>query len=270
MDLVIGFWIILFIFAVGLSFVLIKSIFKAIMFSILIITLLLGVAAFFIVNDALDIKENIMLKDKLVVLKEGNNVITAFTFQNMSNTDSAVLKNLNSNDYAMIKNAIKNKDYSIFNDKYYKTIIFEYTSFNKSTYNGLSYDFGDKKISLTQDELRSLFESDNTVELFFNKIGGVNNVDITKLPNDKKEEAINDFMKQMKISSQAEFKNYLFGFMVANMVKTDGPIGVLSKVKSGEIYVYPNTAIFKAIKLIPDFLIKKIADKLEEKISEEK
>jgi hypothetical protein len=250
MDLAVSFWIIIMIFAIALSFVLVKSIIKALMFSLIIITLILGVGAFFVIKDAIDIKDNFMENEKLMVLKDGDNVLAAFTFKNLS-MQKEVLSPLDAKGILQIEASIRKNDYSQLKDVYYKIAVFNYSAFNSSLSKGLRIAFGNDEIILTGDEVKKIFNSDSPLDTLSSMSSNAKNIDTSRLTS----------------SNQA--KSYLFAYMTASMIKNDGILEMIPKIKSGEIYIYPNTAIIKGIRLLPYSFISKFTDKLQNKVKSE-
>lgn len=236
------------IFAISLSFVLVKSIIKALMFSLLIISLIIGVGAFFVVKDAIDLKNNFMDHEKLMVLKDGDTVYAAFTFKNISLDKGETLNSLGSDNISQLEESIKRNDYSNYKASYYKIIIFNYSAFNNSLSEGLKIDVGTEEIIFSEDEVKKIFNSNNPSDILYSKF------------SEKK------IFDNFPLTSQEQLKNYLFAYMALNMVKNDGILKIIPKIKSGEINVQPNTAIFKGIKLLPLSLISKLTDKIQKKM----
>ena len=262
MDLVVSFWLIITIIAVSLAFYLIKGIFKAIMFSIFIISILMGVCAYFVISDALDMKANLMSKENLMVLEEGNKVLAAFSFKNLSGDGLNNINALKNEDFKTIENSITSNNFKVLNEKYYKVFVFDYNTFKQSLSNGLDYSIGSEKGALSGSQTKELLDSGTPIKDLFRIMDKSENLDMSSSSVSSQELAINDFMQKLGISSQEQFKSYILTLMIADFVKEKGPAGLISKIKNKELSIYPNTALFRAIKLVPNFLINKITGKM--------
>lgn len=257
MDLVILFWIILTLAAVALTFFLIKGVLKAIILAASIIFVVFGILTFFAVMDALDLKDNIISEEKLMVLKEGDTVLAAFSFKNLSDEGPGAINAFNSEELKAISDSVASRDYSSFKKKYYKVFVFEYSSFSQSLSNGLGYSMGKEESSLSNADADEIIRSDKPIEIALKKMDA-------SLTDAEKDEALKNYMSQLGISSQEEFKSFIFALVLADFVKDRGPPELISKIKSKELLVYPNTALFRAIKLMPSFLIDKVSEKFKE------
>ena len=91
----------------------------------------------------------------------------------------------------------------------------------------------------------------------------INNVDLKKVLESKtpKEELlkIDDTIdaKDLKISDD-EFRNYLFSYVITEVYNPKNINILLSNIKSGNIVMYEDTALFKSIKYVPNLFIKDI------------
>ena len=249
MDLAIIFWAIIVIGAISLAFILIKGILKAAMISLVIIFVVLAASAFFIIKDVSDLKDNLMTGDKLMVLKEKNNVLSAFSFKNLSGSEG--LKN---EDSQTIRDSVAKGDFSALTGNYYKVFVFEYSAFNQSLENGISFEAEGKGIILSKDDVHEILTSDAPLDIILYKMG---------VPDAQKDMAINEFMQNLKITSQEGIKSYIFAMMIQDIIKDEGPTKLIILLKKNEIRVYPNTAVFRAIKLVPSFFIEKFTSKMD-------
>jgi hypothetical protein len=264
MNLVIIFWLILAIVVLIVTFILIKGILKAIMISIFIILLLTAAFTFFVVKDALDLKENFMGKEKLMVLKENETVLAAFSFKSISEKDNLSINALKNEKFKVIERAIKSDNFSGLNENYYKVFVFDYSAFNNSLANGISFPIEKKELSLDRDEIKSILDSNEPLSRIFPKLADANNINLQMLSDLQRADAINTLMKKIGISSEEQFKSSVFALMIADLVKERGTPEIISKLKNKEIFVYPNTIIFKALRLIPQSLLTKMSKKAED------
>lgn len=255
MDLVISFWVIIAIIAVSLAFALIKSIIKAVLAALSILSILMLVATFFVVQDTIDLQKNFMPSENLFVLKNGEKVVAAFTVKNATGDMSNAMKPLKSANLTEIETSPQSR----FKDQYYKIITVDQNAFNTSLQDGLTQNFDAQSLSLTKAEVEELLLSDAPLELAMSTMAQEKGFDMSQLSEAEKQQAVNEFLAQMNLESQEQFKSYLFAILLVDLVQDRGVGEVIKEFKKGNINVYPNTALFRAIKLVPSFAIDKIA-----------
>ncbi len=261
MDLGLISWVIITLVAIGLTFVLIKGVIKAVMLSLSIISVLLLIFAFFVVRDVMDLQQNAMAKDKLVVLKDKDTVLAAFSFVNFTDVQKSITA-LKKSDLDTNGQNIKNDDLSKYKDQYYKVIIFDISAFNDSLDNGISYGDQGNQIALSKDEVLTFIKSDSPMDSLLGIMAKSKNMDLSSLSDSQRQEAIAQIKKQLNIESDEQFKDYVFGLMIADMVKDKGPMYAIVELKQDKIAVYPDSALFRAIHYVPMFIVEKAALKI--------
>lgn len=251
-------------FTLVASYILLKII-KVIAIALLILSILIGLSTFFLYQDVSDIQKNIMIKEKLFILKDGNNTITAFSLIDLNNMSKQNITAFGNDEIKKFDAIIKNKDYSSLKSKYYKTIIFDKSVFNKTLNNGLHYQYKNKEISFSGKDIEQILSSNTPLYVFIEKTANNQNIDITFLSNDMKEKAVKDMLKSMELNSQDEIKSYIFGMMITDTIQKNEPGFILIKIQEGKIEIYPKTAVVRLINIFPKSLILKMSQNIMSK-----
>jgi len=194
-----------------------KRLFKFLFYVGIIIFLLLSVNLLFIYQDFKDLRENFVVLEKKVILKDGNEIITGL----MLNEDTRLINNEQLNDYSL---NLEDNEYDKILDNSYKLLVFDVDIISK---------------------LDAEIEHENKI------ITGYDAVLI------------------LKNSENQEEKAELFSLILANeILSSKNPLFFFSEFKKGNIIIYPETALFKTIKIIPLPFIKDVGKKIFYKTKE--
>ncbi|MBS3158938.1 hypothetical protein J4206_06645 [Candidatus Woesearchaeota archaeon] len=240
-------------------------------------------------KDFIDLKENFPTQEKLFLLKDGEQYIAGFTMKELSmgddrrNEDENGLKSsgTSSGDSSQLptKPLSKEKLASYSGKKLsevlegrYKIIIINAEMFKKQ-----------KRISLqpglefTGNELITLIKKDDSFGAFAEfmaeeqlKKQGVSlkSSNLFGSPLDSQKKQFTEQIKEsFNIKDEGSFDSLVLVFMTMGTLQEQGPLFLVEQLKTGDIAIYPNTIIFKSIKLIPnkafELAAEKVAGKLE-------
>ena len=224
-----------------LLFTVLKNMLKVVFAFISILTLVLGVGSFFIYMDAIDLKENFQSSPKLFVLQNNNEYLTAFEVVDITNKSS--VKNID-------KNSIDTNDI-----RYYKTLIFDFIAFDTSLSNNLIIGEGENQITLTKENVEGIFESDNPLDYFVEKVYNTSdNMELIK----------ESIRTQLHLENDSEVKNFVFQLMIADLFQDDGTGSVIELIRSNDLTVLPKTPIFYTIEKMPQFIVNMVKKSIPE------
>ncbi|MBR9690927.1 hypothetical protein GOV08_04555 [Candidatus Woesearchaeota archaeon] len=244
---------------IALIFSFVKNAFKALMLSFLIISLVLGLATFFVFKDAMELKEKFLTEDKLMVLKNSENVYTAVSFVDISSMNS--LNIISKSEIETIKQSIETEDFSQLTAKYYKVMIFNLSAFDDSLKDGVVYR-GDMEMNITKEQIFDMLNSDSPLDFLLDEMP--KKLDGMPIPENledvAKERAKEQMMQELNLNSENDMKGFLFMMIFMDMMMDEGPEALIKKIRTKDIQIYPNTALFKAIGFIPNRIIEKASD----------
>jgi len=227
--------IIIYILIIFVVFKLVKKIAKAFFYMGLITLLIFLIFGFFILKDINDFKNNFTQKGSMVILEENGNVLSGYTLEQDS-------KFLTSEEISKYSGFLQKKDYeSILKDKFKLMII------SLDLVSGLESErisLGDT--SIKKESMIDILKSDDPFEVYNKAL--VENESFGQ----KFDSKTND--------DNSEFKAALLGNIVnEELIGPENAVNFFSQYKKGNVIIYPETALFKFVKLIPTGLIKTIA-----------
>jgi len=224
--------IIIFIVAAIIIFKIVKTILKTI-FIILIFSLLLtAIFGFFSYKDIVELKDNLETESKLMLLQDNEKIAAGFVTADFEEEAEF----LTINQITEYQNNFKKQDYKKMLGDNYKMFIFDMKAFD---FNDEELDFVGKKVS--KNVLYSVLESNDPIALYKSKT----NID----------PAAYDIIDPIKFKSQA------FAVLLSEEIEKKGQLFIFSEYKKKNIMVYPETALFKFIKLMPTSFIQNIFEK---------
>ncbi len=212
---------------------------KLVFWIAVILFIITSVMGIFTYRDALDIKENLETQPKIFLLKENENIITGFSLESFDE----VSEYFDSTKISAYQKDFKDKNYKEMLGENYKMFIFDKDAFDLSE---KQIDFIGGKVS--KQELYSVLKSNKPIEAYSSVAGTDPRV--------------------YGIENPAEFKGNIFALLFNEEFKSKGQLFILMEYKKNNVIVYPETASFKLIKLVPTSFIKNIFEKAKEKAVE--
>ncbi|MDD5086505.1 MAG: hypothetical protein PHV16_02005 [Candidatus Nanoarchaeia archaeon] len=209
---------------------------KLVFWIVVILFIITSVMGIFTYKDALDMKENLENEPKLLFLNEGKSLIAGFSVEDFNDAP----KFFRFSEIVEYQNYFKKQDYKKMIDESYKMFILDTKAFNLDN---KEVDFIGGKVS--KETLYLLLKSDDPIELYKSKTG----VDAAIYG----------------IEDPAEFKGNIFAVLFNDEFESKGQLFILIEYKKNNVIVYPETASFKMIKLMPTSFINNMFEKVKEK-----
>ena len=235
MDLSSIITIIIFIVAVIIIFKIVKTILKTILIILILSFLVTAIFGFFTYKDSVELNDNLENQPKLMLLQDNEKIIAGFVA-----TDSEEeAEFLTISQVAEYQNNFKKKDYKKMLNNNQKMFIINLKAF----------DLVDEKVNfngkeLSKNFLYSVLKSNDPISLY------------------KSETSMDSALNE--ISDPVEFKSNIFAFLFNEAIEKRGQLFIFSEYKKKNIIVYPETAVFKFIKLIPTAFVNKMFEEAKD------
>jgi len=220
------------------------KIFKSVLKTIFIISTLFGIVVFFyliiLYQDVADFKTNFPTSEKLFLLEHNQELIAGFSGVLTEQEEPNYVTSSELNSYKLSYEA---NDLDNIVNNYYKLFIVNSESFEEVT----SVEFGEDDLS--REFIFDLIDSETATDDFANYYAQSRNIPFA---------ALGELKKQMKeqFPSDTEFKGSLFASLFSAKTKED-PLFVFVEYKKENIAIHPETMLFKTMKKIPLFLMKR-------------
>ncbi|MBA3064243.1 hypothetical protein FP803_02285 [Candidatus Woesearchaeota archaeon] len=235
MDLSSIITIIIFIVAAIIIFKIVKTILKTILIVLILGFLLTAIFGFFTYKDAVELKDNLESKPKLMLLQDNEKIVAGFVATDFEEEAEF----LRISQVAEYQNSFKKQDYKKMLGNNQKMFIIDLKAF----------DLVDEKVNfngkeLSKNFLYSVLKSNDPISLYKGETG----ID----------PALNG------ISDPVEFKAVVFAVLFSEAIEKKGTLFIFNEYKKKNIIVYPETAVFKFIKLIPTSFVKNMFEKAKD------
>ena len=245
--------IILVLFGIAVFFRLIKNVFKAAIYVFVLLAIVLFVAGVWVYTDAAEFRKNIQEKPLTFILVEDDEMLAGTKILNMRDVDYLLFSNSTISEYQEYFN---NKNFEKIRGDSYKLFVF-----NFSVLENYKKNFSYRKYNITHEEAMTFLKSDMPIDDAVDYFAKAYNQENDVFKEGFKEELLDSFENDHK------FKGALFSFFVADMLPTQ-TLYIVKNMKSKEITVYPETAMFKALNYIPESWVLKSAERGGENQSE--
>lgn len=215
------------------SIIIFKLAFKIISLVFTILFVVLVVSSYYIIKDANYFSKNFANEKNLFVLldEKNSNIISAFELDNK--TYSPV------EDLEYVSRSFKRYEFTNINDDYYKIVLIKTDALDYIN----EVEIKEFNVKLKGQELKSILESDEPKK----RIKEI-------LDDEKKSSEVDD----MRIT-ESQLKDYLFSYVITETFNPKNINILLTNIKTDNIILHENTAFFKAIKFVPNILIKDMA-----------
>ena len=233
------FWLVVVLFVVLLGFTIVKKLMKIFFLLFFILFAFSAISGYFLVKDMQDLSQNFGTGSKIALLVDDEKVLSGFVLQ-----DKALF--LDENALAGMQQDYINRDFEALKGENYKLFIV-----NVETFSELPQDtvmINDKPVE--KSFLVEALQSNDPKAALSNE--GVIAKDIES--TEKKLPSIADDAGQLKSA--------LFAMLFAKEVMQK-PMFLFDQFKKGNILIYKETIVFKAIRVFPSSVFSKVADKLK-------
>ena len=230
---------VLFVIGAILAFKIIKSVLKALSLVVIVGVILIASVSFFVYKDAADFRQNWQDSDKLVLLEYNGDIEAAI--QTTFTGDEPLL--FDDDGLAEINTAYINGELDKVKGDNYKIIIIKLEPM-LSEIKSENIVMENSKASISKAEAEDIINADNAQDEINKLSAGYGNMGIKEdLDNSK----VKSIVSALLIKQLAEEKGSKFG------------VYIIESYKSGDITIYPETAMFRLIKFMPNFIIEGIS-----------
>lgn len=199
-----------------------------------------------VVKDANDFKNNFGNSTSIVILRQSANS------SNINSTDKFLagirfnpekkdFDTMNKSDLAYAEKLYKEDKLTLLGADYYKVFIIELASFDEISL----YNISDQNVELSKDEIKQVLVSDHARET------------LAEIISKKNGKAPAEVLRSLEATDE-KVKGYILSYYLSTIFNPSNLGEFMSQLKSDNIQVYHNTALFKAIKSIPQTLINAI------------
>ncbi len=215
------------------------------------------VFGYMIIKDANDFKNNFGNSTSMVILRQSadltnNTNMTVDTTSSTTKFLAGVKFNPEKKDFnPMNKSELVNAEKLYKEDKmstlgadYYKVFIIELRSFDEISL----YNISDQNVELSKEEIKAVLVSDNAREMLASIIA-------------KKSGRVQAEVLKELLATDEGVKGYLFSYYLSTVFNPSNTVELLSQLKNDNIEVYHNSALFRAIKFVPQSLISTLSSK---------
>lgn len=201
-----------------------------------------------VVKDANDFKNNFGNSTSMVVLRQeanasDKNSTDRFLAGIRFNPEKKDFDTINKSDLANIERLYKEDKLSTLGADYYKVFVIELASFDEVSL----YNISDQNVELTKDEMKAVLVSDHARDT------------LAEIISKKNGKTTAEVLKDLAATDE-KVKGYILSYYLSTVFNPSNLGEFMSQLKSDNIQVYHNTALFKAIKLIPQTLINMVVN----------
>lgn len=212
------------------SIIIFKVVFKIISLAFALFFVVLVVSSYYIIKDANDFRKNFTNERNLFALSDGEDGETISAFELDNKTYSPV------EDLEYVSESFEKYEFTNINDDYYKIVLIRTDALDYIN----EVEIKEFDVELKGQELKSILESDD--------------------PKERMKEVLDDEEKSAEIDdmrmTDSQLKEHLFSYVITETFNPKNINILLSNIKADNIIMYENTAFFKAIKFVPNILIK--------------
>jgi len=229
--------IILIIFGIAVFFKVVKNVFKAAIYVFVLLAILLFILGVSVYTDAASFRKNIQEKPLSFVLVDDDQVLAGMKIVDMENNEVLLFSQETLSGF---ESAYENKNFDKILDNSYKVFFFN-LSVLKDLNNSLEYE--DYNISSAAGI--SILESSEPLNFAAGYFAEKKGFTDEKIKEQFRKELEQEF------NSDQEFKDAVFSLFVAELFPSQ-TLYIVKNIKKGEIVVYPETAMFKALNYVPE------------------
>ena len=233
--------LILYIIAIVLIFKFVKGVIKSIFLALSLLIIILVVFGVFVAIDLKDIQDNMQTSQNLFLLEKNNKINAGISWSLDGKTQPVFVTKESIDSYSA---ALSSNNLKEIQGDYYKVILIDEKSFDSID------EISNGQTSYTRQQIINLLNSDAPLDEFImSSQKGITKDQIAVLKP--------QLMQTMKIKSDEEFKGFLFAMLFSAALEQKGSIFILDQYKEGNIKVYPETIVFRTLKVIPSSIIEK-------------
>jgi len=207
----------------------VKGALKTAFIVMLVFSLLMSVATYYVYQDVANFQEGFTTGSKLFLLQDEDYIVTGFSTKFVEDTESGASGVIPISDDSLkeYRGLYSQGEYETILGDNYKVFFFDMDSFQDVN------DINLGTLSLDVDQVGELLRSSTPMKDFVELSTG-QKIDM-EFPQSKKD----------------EIRSLLFGALFAAAVSKHGALFIVEQVREKNMIVYPETAMFKVLKYIP-------------------
>ncbi len=225
-----------------------KTVFLALSFIIVIGIILTAAGVFMTIDDVKDFQANFPKTPSTYLFEKDGKLLAGFKGMLAENPPPEMISQ---NQLAAYQSSFENKDLAAIKGESYKLFIISSSAFDSLE----SVPIGENE-KMTKEQLLSLLDSqtpmDDYISIMF------------KTPLDKSQKDVmkEAMLQQLSAKDSAGFKGMVFFIALAASIQQQGPLFLFDSYREGRLTVYPETIIFKTIKVVPSFASNKLIEQI--------
>jgi len=224
--------------------------FKIFTFAFLALITLSIVFGYLIIQDAKDFSNNFGNSTSMFVLKDSTNGTERFLTGVILTPSNKSFDTMSETELRNTEELYKKGLISTITDQYYKVFVVDFNSFDSMNIEAIE----DKNINLSKEEIRQVMFSDDAKD------------ELAEIIADKTRYSKSEILRDINYDDE-EIKSYIFSHYLSTTFKPDNIAKFLTQFKNDNIQVYEETALFKAIKALPRFLMNSVTKKIESSVN---
>lgn len=236
---IIAYWLKKSLFIFGFFF----RIFTFAFLALIVVSLVFG---YLVVKDAEDFGSNFGNSTNMFVLMDDINGTDKFLTGVTIAPSNKSFNTLSATELDNMEELYQKNLFSTVDEKYYKIFVVDFKSFDDMKIEGIE----DRNLDLTKEELRRVMLSADAKD------------ELAEIISDQTGESASKIRSSIDYDSE-EIKSYIFSYYLSTTFDPENMGKFLIQFREGNVEVYEETALFKAIKIIPKFLMKTAIDKME-------
>jgi hypothetical protein len=193
-----------------------------------------------IIKDAQEFKEKFSTSDNVFLLKDNTTILSGAEMINGS--DGTSFRMLSKNELKDMQESYDKFQFNDIKDDYYKVVVFDVNAIDRIK----EYNITEQDIVIKSKNMKELLLSDAPKE------------DIAKIMAEEKDISYKAALAEVDNIKEEELKGYLFSVLISEYFIPKNINEFLLGLKNNDVSVYKETAMFKAVKIIPRFLMKSI------------
>jgi hypothetical protein len=237
--LIVLYWMKKTLFIFGFFF----KLFTVAFLALLVISFVFG---YLVIKDARDFSQNFHNSTSIFIITDNINSADTFLAGVKINPKEKSFDTLNEKELLEAEESYNSGNAKDISKEYYKLFIVDFKSFDELKIDVIE----DRNINLTKDELKKVMTSKDA------------RTELARIVSSQTGESRSQILSEIKYSNE-EIKSYIFSYYLSTTFNPKNTAELLIQFKENDIRVYKETALFKAIKIIPKFLIKGVAQKAE-------
>jgi len=231
--------LIIFALIVLILFKIFHTLLKAFFVTVLLAGLALILFGIVILVDINDFRNNFLTSDKLFLLDGEEGFVSGFVMGAMNDINE--IKSITKNELEFFTSQYNEGSIKEFASGYYKIFIL-----NKQLFDGIDDNIQLNEQNFSKDFILEAIEAEDSVEFLVQ----------SQLPEEAPDTIKNDYRNTL--GDPDVLKAKLFAVMFMTAVRQEPAKFLLQHIKDEKIIIYPESSMFKAVKIVPKVVVDKL------------